>query len=125
MLITLSSIISITIIIKILIDCFAAANWISQFNIAKNVNTKYRDKGWLYTMTTETAEFLQNLINDINYTNLMTVILIVLCNIVVLFGAAIYTDKKIKQSEDKIWEYMKLVNKTEPVKTKSGMTRKL
>lgn len=123
--ITLSSIISIIIIIKIMINCFAAANWISQFNIAKNVNTKYRDKGWLYTMTTEAANVMQGIIDSINFNNLMTVILIVLCNIVVLLGAAIYTDKKIKESEDKIWEYMKLVNKTEPVKTSSGMTRKL
>lgn len=76
-------------------------------------------------MTTETANFMQNLINDINYANLMIVILIVLCSIVGLFGAAIYTDKKIKQSEDKIWEYIKLMNKTEPGKTSSGLTRKL
>ena len=76
-------------------------------------------------MTTEAANVMQGIIDSINFNNLMTVILIVLCNIVSLFGAAIYTDKKIKQSEDKIWEYMKLVNKTEPVKTSSGMTRKL
>ncbi len=41
------------------------------------------------------------------------------------FSAAMYTDKKIKQSEDKIWEYMKILNRTEPANTKSGMTRKL
>lgn len=60
-----------------------------------------------------------------NLNNFTTVILIIACSSFSYYFAAIRTDKKIKESEDKIWEYMKLVNKTEPVKTSSGMTRKL
>jgi len=40
----LSCIISIVIMSEILNDCFAAANWSSQFIMPKNVNTKNREK---------------------------------------------------------------------------------
>jgi exonuclease I len=57
--------------------------------------------------------------------NALLMLIVVLSSVVSYLYATIHTDKKIKQSEDKIWEYMKLRNKTEAVKTKSGMTRKL
>ena len=57
--------------------------------------------------------------------NALLMVIVIGCSILSYCYAAIRTDKKIKESEDKIWEYMKLVNKTKPVKTKSGMTRKL
>lgn len=57
--------------------------------------------------------------------NALLMVIVVGCSILSYCYAAIRTDKKIKQSEDKIWEYMKLVNKTEPAGTKSGLTRKL
>jgi preprotein translocase subunit YajC len=60
-----------------------------------------------------------------NLNNFFTLILIVMISGWSYWFAAIRTDKKIKESEDKIWEYMKILNRTEPVNTKSGMTRKL
>ena len=63
-------------------------------------------------------------INAVIDNALLMVIVISSCAVSGLF-AAMYTDKKIKQSEDKIWEYMKILNRTEPANTKSGMTRKL
>jgi hypothetical protein len=57
--------------------------------------------------------------------NALLMVIVIGCSILSYFYAAIRTDKKIKESEDKIWEYMKILNRTEPANTKSGMTRKL
>lgn len=60
----------------------------------------------------------------VNWINAFVVFLILSINALTYYFAAERTDRKVKQSEDKIWEYMKLVNKTEPAETKSGLTRK-
>jgi len=60
-----------------------------------------------------------------NLNNFFTLIMICMISGFSYYCAAIRTDKKIKESEDKIWEYMKILNRTEPANTKSGMTRKL
>lgn len=60
-----------------------------------------------------------------NLHNFTIVLLIIMSNVLTYVFAANRTNNKIKESEDKIWEYMKLVNKTEPAGTKSGLTRKL
>jgi len=57
--------------------------------------------------------------------NALLMVIVIACSSFSYYFAAIRTDKKIKESEDKIWEYMKVLNRTEPANTKSGMTRKL
>lgn len=58
-----------------------------------------------------------------NYVVIMLIVIV--SNIASIYFAGNRTKNLIKQSEDKIWEYLKLRNKTEAVKTKSGLTRKL
>ena len=57
--------------------------------------------------------------------NALLMFIIIACSSFSYYFAAIRTDKKVKELEDKIWEYMKVLNRTEPANTKSGMTRKL
>lgn len=56
---------------------------------------------------------------------IILIVLIIVSSVLTYVFAANRTNNKIKQSEDKIWEYIKLMNKTEPGKTSSGLTRKL
>ena len=60
-----------------------------------------------------------------NLHNFTIVLLIIMSNVLTYVFAANRTNNKIKESEDKIWEYIKLMNKTEPGNTSSGLTRKL
>lgn len=57
--------------------------------------------------------------------NALLMVIVISCSFFSYYFAAIRTDKKVKELEDKVWEYMKVLNRTEPANTKSGMTRKL
>jgi len=55
----------------------------------------------------------------------MLVLMICLLMVGTVYFLTVWQTKKmIKQSEDKIWDYLKLKDITKPVNTSSGLTRK-